>query len=343
MSDRELILDTANAVLANACPPHVVRAAERSWLPDLWGTLSGLGFTRLGVPEHVNGPGGDFADAVALVRSAGRHAAPIPLAETLLAAQIGAAAELALPGGPLTASAAGALRVERRGAGVRVEGCLPLIPWAGVAEQLVVVADTASAVVVIDLADCDIVPAANMAGEPHADVVIALDIGPGHLRELPGDWSEERLVRFGAVFRVAQIAGALDRACELTIKYAAEREQFRRPIGAFQAVQHHIAMLAGISTAADLACEAAASTPDSSVAVASAKAYVSRVCGVAAMIAHQVHGAIGITAEYQLQLFTRRLWSWREEFGNDIYWATRLAGELEAAGASLAWNLLSAT
>jgi acyl-CoA dehydrogenase len=342
MSDRELILETADSIFGDACAPHIVRGVEGSWLPGLWDTLEELGFTRIGVSEDAEGSGGDFGDAVAVVRVGATHAAPIPLAETLIAAQVAAAAGFALPPGPATIAAGGPLQLKRLGAGVRVDGRLPSVPWGAVSEHLVVIADEPSSVLVIDLADCDVVAAVNLAGEPHADIVIGLEVEDARVYDLPPGWSEARLDLTAAVYRAAQIAGALDTICSLTIAYTSERHQFKRPIGAFQAIQHHAAVLTGIATAAKVASDAAASTPESALAVASAKAYIGHASGPATMIAHQVHGAIGFTAEYQLQLFTRRIWSWRDEFGNDAYWATRLGNDLCDVGPARAWDLLSA-
>jgi acyl-CoA dehydrogenase len=340
LSDRGLILDATERLFSEACAPAAVRSVEGSWSPSLWDQLEKLGFTRIGVPD-ADGDLAEFADAVAVVGVAAGHAAPVPLAETLIAAQVASAAGLFIPRAPLTAASASPVQVRRTSAGVRVAGHLAGVPWGDIADELILVSDRARAVVPIDLAECDVVRTVNLAGEPHAGIQIAMDVDSGQIRDLPSDWSEQRLALTGAVFRAAQIAGALDRICSLTIAYASEREQFGRPIATFQAVQHHVAVLTGLATAARVASETAANAPQSLLAVAAAKAYVSRACGPAAMIAHQLHGAIGFTAEHQLQLFTRRLWSWSEEFGNEAFWATALANELARSAPADAWDLLS--
>jgi len=149
----------------------------------------------------------------------------------------------------------------------------------------------------------------------------------------------------GAVMRSAQMAGALQRILEASVQYAIERVQFGRPIGRFQAVQQNLAVLAGqaaaATAAAEAAIEAAANNLDS-IAVAAAKIRAGEAAGIGAAIAHQVHGAIGFTQEHRLHYSTRRLWSWRDEFGNEAYWARQLGGKVAAAGADCLWQNLSA-
>jgi acyl-CoA dehydrogenase len=76
------------------------------------------------------------------------------------------------------------------------------------------------------------------------------------------------------------------------------------------------------------------------MAIASAKAQAGRTATVAARIAHQVHGAIGFTREHSLRLSTTRLWSWREESGNDLYWWSTVGEEVLHAPEAL-WPLIS--
>lgn len=341
MNDLELILETAHAIFRDACAPHVVRNAEGSWVPDLWATLDDLGFTRIGIPESDGGGGGSFSDAAAVVRVAASHAAPVPLAETLIAAAPAAAAGFELIPGPMTVARGRPLEVRRSGAGATVRGRLARVPWAGVAERLVVISDAAAAALVIELSECDVRLRPNLAGEPHADLDIDVKLDLAAVRDLPDGWSEDRVALSGATIRAAQIAGALNTICDLTLRYTTERRQFKRPIGSFQAVQQQAAVLAGLATAVTVGSEAAAAEVTSPVAVASAKAYASSVSGPATMIAHEVHGAIGFTAEYHLQLFTRRVWSWRDECGNETYWGNRLGKLLEICGAEDTWSVLA--
>ena len=121
--------------------------------------------------------------------------------------------------------------------------------------------------------------------------------------------------------------------------------QFGRAIGKFQAVQQNLAVLAGqvaaAGAAADIAGEALAGTA-SVLAIASAKVRAGEAAGIGAAIAHQVHGAIGFTAEYGLQLSTRRLWSWRDEFGNEAEWAALIGRHAAAQGADRLWETITA-
>jgi len=125
------------------------------------------------------------------------------------------------------------------------------------------------------------------------------------------------------------------------VRYASERVQFGRPIGRFQAVQQNLAVLAGQAAAATAAAEAAIEATAqgfASHAIAAAKIRAGEAASLGAAIAHQVHGAIGFTQEYPLNRLTRRLWSWRDEFGNETHWARVLGGAVAAAGAERLWT-----
>jgi len=149
----------------------------------------------------------------------------------------------------------------------------------------------------------------------------------------------------GAVMRSAQMAGALQCILAASVQYAGERVQFGRPIGRFQAVQQNLAVLAGQVAAATAAAEAAieaAATNLSSIAVAAAKIRAGEAAGIGAAIAHQVHGAIGFTQEHRLHYSTRRLWSWRDEFGNEAWWSRSLGSRVAAAGPDGLWPFITA-
>ena len=141
------------------------------------------------------------------------------------------------------------------------------------------------------------------------------------------------------------MAGALEAVLALTVQYANDRVQFGRPIGKFQAVQQQLAVLAENVAAAGViaaaAVEAAAGKGDPAFAIAVAKARVGEAAGKVAEIAHQVHGAIGFTHEHRLHHLTRRLWSWRDEFGVESEWQQELGRLAAARGADGLWPLLT--
>ncbi|MEN3291295.1 MAG: acyl-CoA dehydrogenase, partial [Burkholderiales bacterium] len=107
--------------------------------------------------------------------------------------------------------------------------------------------------------------------------------------------------------------------------------QFGRALAKFQAIQQQVAMLAEDTFAARMAsslvCDSAGVLPDVS-GVAAAKVVASEAAARASGIAHAIHGAMGITEEYDLQLFTRRLLIWRMQYGSESYWAARVGAAL---------------
>jgi acyl-CoA dehydrogenase len=126
----------------------------------------------------------------------------------------------------------------------------------------------------------------------------------------------------------------------MCVEHAGTRRQFGKPIGAFQAVAHLIARIAGASVAtqgaASLAVEALREN-DVSLAGA-AKTVASEAAGTIAELAHQVHGAIGMTREHDLHRYTRRLWAWRDEYGSDRYWARRAGADLIPSTTGDPWH-----
>jgi acyl-CoA dehydrogenase len=142
----------------------------------------------------------------------------------------------------------------------------------------------------------------------------------------------DELNRRGGWARCLQIIGAFDAACLLTVAHTGERVQFGRPLSRFQAVQHSLAAMAGeierARAAATLAVAAATDygfdDPATDYAVTVAKVAVGRAVGPVTTIAHQLHGAIGVTIEHGLWLTTMRARSWVDEFGTTGEFARRL-------------------
>ncbi len=162
---------------------------------------------------------------------------------------------------------------------------------------------------------------------PMALTMAVRGLGQGGFETLPRE--------LAAVVTAAQIVGALERVLELSIAFANQRVQFGRPIGKFQAIQHQLAVMAeqvaAARMAAQLGCQGGGKREGPGLVparlhAAVAKSRTSEAAGIVAPMAHAIHGAIGITAELDLQLYTRRLHAWRAEHGSELAWH-RVLGE----------------
>jgi acyl-CoA dehydrogenase len=249
-----------------------------------------------------------------------------------------------VPGGPLTIAPVHADGHIVLGSDGRLEGRARRVPFARDAHHIAVLAHrgNAAAVALVAVSGLAVSQGESLAGEPRDDVSF-----DGVVPEMvkPASIDADMVQRFGAAVRLQQMAGALEKILEQSVQWALDRSQFGRPIAKFQAVQHNLATLAGevaaAGAAADLAAEACASDDLGEAGVAIAKVRAGEAAGAGAAIAHQVHGAMGFTYEHSLHHATRRLWAWREEFGNEAVWATRLGRMVAAQGADRLWPFVT--
>lgn len=307
--------------------PAVVAGAERDGLPgQLWTSTEELGLPLIGIAEEYGGSGGSLLDLLAVVEGTGRHAVPLPLAETALAAWLLARAGFEVPNGPL------AVVPDTRGLSLssnRLTGCANHVPWARSAKRVVAV--MGNQVVSIDPNRLDIRPGADLAGMPR-DTVNAAGVA---VDALDADVDADTLLLRGALLRAAQIAGAIEGAFELANRYVQQRIQFGKAIGAFQSVQAHVVELAEVSALTGLCVQraaVAATRGRASLEIVAAKSVANRNSGLATRAAHQAHGAIGMTQEYSLQLLTRRLHTWRGDFGDEATLNMRLGAAVAETG-----------
>ena len=340
-----LVQDTAMRLFADLATSDVVNAAEAgTWPAALWDAVVATGF--LDVLHGGNGAPDGIEDAVAVLRAAGRFAAPIPLPETMLARWLAARAGLTVPDGPLgliVETPDEHFELGRDGKSVRLAGATGAVPWGRNAALMVISTRAATAVLMPALTE--ISPGRNLAGEPRDTVTFDMILQPGAVAVAPAGAGAATAFRLGALFRAAQMAGALEAALELAVTYANDRVQFGRPIGKFQAIQQQLAIAAEQVAAAGVAVASAASSirdGDIEFAAAAAKLRVGEAAGKVCDIVHQVHGAIGFTHEHRLHHLTRRLWSWRDEFGVESQWALDLGRLMIAEGADGLWPFLAA-
>jgi alkylation response protein AidB-like acyl-CoA dehydrogenase len=346
VSESSIVAETAARIFADlADPQEVNRATDAAWKSRLWQALAESGLTLAWVPETNGGAGAELADGFAILGVAGRYAAAVPLAETLLAGWLLSRAGLkapdgamsvapARPGDKVTLNADGTLSGQARG-----------VPFAREAAHLAVLAG--NSVALVETAACRLGEGLSLASEP-SNAVAFERVKP--LAVGKADVDQTALMLMGCAARSVETAGALQAILDMTVRYANERVAFERPIAKFQAVQHNLARLAGEVSAAMTAAYSAADAIarggafDDAVFLeaTAAKIRSAEAAQEGAAIAHQVHGAIGFTAEHILHRYTLRMLAWRDDFGNESYWAAALGNRIAARGADEFWPLVAA-
>ena len=344
-----LLTDTVDKILTAVCTDDALRAAERDgFAPEIWSAVAEAGLPWISVPAEAGGEGGDLADALAVLRLAGYHGLPLPLAETgVLAGWLLAASGLQVSRVPTTVASGPDLAWSEGTA----RGAVPYVAWGRAAKQVAVLASAPDGlmVAVFAVADLRIEQHVNVAGEPRDTLYFD---GAAPLASAPAGAgvSAQTLRRRGALTRIVLMAGAADRIRDITVRYTGERHQFGKPIGRFPGVQQHVVNVAQqaamLEMAADLVCATAAADPGlasqaAAFQLAAAKSIAADAATIATAAAHQAHGAMGMTQEYPLHILTRRLWAWTCEYGTGTQSADELGAIVTAAGADALWPAIA--
>jgi acyl-CoA dehydrogenase len=349
---REMIEETTEKIMKDFCTKELIQEAEQGkWPNKLWSVFEESGLTTIAVNEKLVGTGGSFGDALGMLRVAGKYSAPIPLGETLLANWLLAELGLPISSNPLTIAPD---RVQnddlfaciQEKDGWSITGKAKNIPFARNAKSIVIIGKLLNSFLVakVDSTDFKITPGTNLAGEPRDTIELEqLFVSKKDATIIKSDSILSALCQKGALIRSVLMTGALERILELSITYSNEREQFGRPINRFQAVQQQLAILAGEVAAAKVITEYAVETFDDNSYTAEsmiAKIRVGEAATISVPIAHQILGAIGFTDEHILQQSTRRLWSWRDEYGTENDWANELGNMVIENGHTSLWGFL---
>ncbi|MGE0700880.1 MAG: acyl-CoA dehydrogenase family protein [Hyphomicrobiaceae bacterium] len=310
-------------------------AARGDAAAPLWTALEAAGITAIGGGGDDDVP---FADAMELVRRAGHHALPVPIAETIVARHLLARARIDAPEGAITLAVPAAGDLPRETAG-RLTGTARGVPYGRSAPFAVIATD--GRLHLVEIGDAVVARGCNIAGEPRD----SLDLARVRVIASAADASAAaNLEAEGALARSAALAGALTATLDHCLVWVSDRVQFGRPIAKHQAVQHLLAQIAeetaAAGAAADLAIEAATSGPFR-FEVAVAKSRVGEAAGKAANLAHAAFGAMGFTREHPLHYTTRRLWSWRNEFGSEVYWQAEIGRTVAESGGRKLWTVLT--
>ena len=335
---------------------HAAAARAEVWPGTLWTALQSAGFDRALMPELAGGAGIGWTDAFTLFSVAGGHAAPAPLAEAMIGNWLLNRAEIDVDGfvpiAPIFTEEGA--RLARSGSAWRLEGSAARVPWGRASARIGVLCKTSTgpllAMIARDAAGVSMTEGFNLAGEPR-DTWLFNGASPHAV--VPSPVAPLELLALAALSRSALISGAIERILALTVEYANLRVQFGRAIAKFQVIQQNLAVLATEAVASRAAAEAGSEAIDDwlagegesiaeSVAAASAKIRCGEAAGRAAAISHQVFGAMGFTEEHVLHHYTKRLWSWRDEYGSESYWSRRLGERIVAAGREGLWPAVTA-
>lgn len=335
--DQIALRDSVSRLLMTEAAPETLRAvwetdAGRS--PELRRKIAEQGLTGLSVPEAEGGLGMGDMDWALMTQELGYYAIPDSLADT---AYIAVGMLSGLPQGHPLRSTWLPRIVEGH---CRIAVGHPVNPW---------VADA-------HLADLLLLPHASASGlEVHAVTgdqvqIAALRSIDASRRLATVQWQATDATRAaeaasgqslwdaalarGALSASGQMVGLALRMLDLSVDYAAQRKQFGKPIGSFQAVKHHLAdVLTHIEFAKPVLYRAFAAleagAPDLAVRVAHAKLACSEAAWSAARKSIQVHGAMGYTWEVDLQMFMKRAWALDAAWGDRSFHQARLAQVLE--------------
>lgn len=318
-----MFAEAIDDILKDQCTPAVVRAIQAGESPaGLWDAISSAGFLELLSAEADGGAGLSLAELFPVLLCFGHYTVPVPVGQTIVARAL-VGSHLVIPPGMVTL--AQTFRRESSGS----ISCA-LTPY-GMLADFVLTRDGDSLL----LLPC---AAARRAGTGVQNCLTATLTWPDEsiaTRALQGG---AKLPAFAAALHAALLSGAMNRVFEMTLQYCNDRVQFGKSLGKFQAVQHQLSVMAEHTAAASIAAEAAfqgTENAPSLLTAAMAKSRTSEAAVLVASIAHALHGAIGVTEEYDLQLLTRCLHECRTAHGSEAYWNTVIGHQVLASEMSL--------
>lgn len=325
----DLFANAVRQLLVEQCTTRVVRQIEAGQSAQpLWQFIENAGFADALVSEDCGGAGLTLSELYPVLELCGAYALPLPLAETVLARAFLAKAGALIPRGSITF------------------GLAATDPSGRVVCDNVRNGRVADWVLVSQASHCLLLPAREARiSEAGFCLDAAMEWSANAREGLQVDCTHD-VQTVQACIYAAQLAGALMTVFSRTLHYANDRNQFGRPIGKFQAIQHQLSVISehvfAARMAAQIGCQSVSATPDR-LRVAIAKARTSEAALEVASLSHSIHGAIGFTAEFDLQLFTRRLHLWRQAGGSESYWHDVLGADLVNHYSGCALDMLRAT
>lgn len=367
--DQKMLRKSARDFLANECTKQFVREMERDekgYSPDLWHKMAELGWLGLPFPESCGGGGWNFLDLVILLEEMGRACLPGPFLPSVVVSGLtileagteeqkqqflpaisrGDIFTFALTEADGSYSAASIqTKAARHGDDYVIDGVKLFVPYVHVADRILCLVRTKAgsskedglSFFVVDAKSPGIscTPLSNIASEKQFEVTFdKVKVPAGNLLgKLHQGWPiAERTLGLAATAKCAEMVGAGQQVLEMSVAYAKERVQFDRPIGSFQAIQHHCTnMLLDIDGMRYLTYETAwllSQGLPAATEIAMAKTWVSEAIGRVVRLGHQIHGGVGYTMDHDLQLYYRRGKAAQALFGDASFHREKIASQL---------------
>jgi len=343
--EQELLKNAARDFLEKECPESLVREMEddeKGYSPSLWKQMAEQGWQGLLIPENLGGAGFGYLDLIILIEEFGRALVPGPFIST----QVGGVLPLLEGGTdeqkkqylPQIASGNAiwtlaytepsarfdtqgvSLEVKEDGNDVVLNGTKLFIRDANVADFFTVVGrkpgtkgDDGITLVIVDAKAAGIsqTQLKTIAADKQAEVKFA-NVKVSKANVIPGGAATlKKVQRKATVLECAYLVGLAQMDFDVSVQYAKDRIQFGRPIGSFQAIQHKAAdMVTDVDGARFITYRAAWSVDqdeaDADTNMHMAKAWCSEATRRVVAHGQQIHGGIGFTKDYKVQLYFRR-------------------------------------
>jgi alkylation response protein AidB-like acyl-CoA dehydrogenase len=344
--EQEMLRNVARDFLEKECPEQHVRDMEedeKGYSPELWKKMAEQGWQGLIIPEAYGGAGFNYMDLIILIEEFGRALVPGPFIPTTVAAiallEAGSEEQkqqhlpriasgeqiwtLAFTEPSARFDAEGVqLTAKKEGSDYVLNGTKLFVRDSHVADNLVVVARTGGSgedgisLFIVDAKAAGVTHTAlrTIASDKQTEIKFEnVKVPAGNLLGAEGKgWAAfKKIANKATVIECAYLVGLAQQDFDITVNYAKERVQFGRPIGSFQAIQHKAAdMVTDVDGSRFIMYKAAWAVAedeaDADEQVHMAKAWISEASRRVVAHGQQIHGGIGFTKDYKIQLFFRR-------------------------------------
>ena len=362
--EQVMLRTSARDFLEKECTKEVVRNLlyqdAKGYSPEMWKKMADLGWLGLVFPEEYDGIGSSFLDLSVLVEEMGRALLPGPFMSTVVwcglpilnygteeqkreflpkiaSGDMILALALYEANGGIEAGDMAEVKASLTGDDYVINGRKLFVRDAHVTDYLLCVARTKDGVnkeegITLFLVDAKspgiaTTVEATMTGEKQCEVVFTNVRVPKKniLRALDQGWPiVKKIILWGTAAECSHMVGGARWALEDSVEYAKERIQFGRPIGSFQAIQHHCAnMVIDVESATSITMYAAWAVsedhPEAALATSAAKAWCSDIYNKVTALGIQIHGGIGFTWDHDMHLYFKRAKASEVAFGDGDY------------------------